>query len=281
MNNKMSFIKRISDVTRTYFWKYYVKLEYRICALFNVQERMFSLKRGRLLLPLSPSVSGNRRRGEVYEPHTEECLRRYLEPGMTVIECGASLGYFTVLIAKLIGPAGKCYSFEPFPKYIRFLLKNIGLNQITNVQHVPKAVGNNSGTIQFSDEDRTSYGGISSLWNFHAKKDMRINHTVKREITVEVVPLSEFIRKNDLSVDFVFLDIEGCETLVFDDLLNSLEDDALPAVYFESHKGLYGQEMLDDIFTQFKARGFTKSTIDKNHFLMIPGTWENAGLPKN
>lgn len=53
--------------------------------------------------------------GEVYEPATVRCLVERLGPGKTFVDVGANHGYFTVLAARLVGPAGRVFAFEPNP----------------------------------------------------------------------------------------------------------------------------------------------------------------------
>lgn len=37
-----------------------------------------------------------------------------IKPGMTVVDVGASFGFYTCLAAGAVGPSGKVYAFEPF-----------------------------------------------------------------------------------------------------------------------------------------------------------------------
>ena len=46
-------------------------------------------------------------RSGTYEPHLTAVFERYCTPGMTVVDVGANLGYFSLLASKLVGPAGQ------------------------------------------------------------------------------------------------------------------------------------------------------------------------------
>ncbi|MCX6718897.1 MAG: hypothetical protein NTZ38_00775, partial [Candidatus Taylorbacteria bacterium] len=61
-----------------------------------------------------PVMSGGICLGE-YEPETVARFRSCLREGMTVVDIGANLGYFTVIAAGRIGPLGKVFSYEPDP----------------------------------------------------------------------------------------------------------------------------------------------------------------------
>jgi predicted methyltransferase len=62
-----------------------------------------------------------------YEPAITRLFQETLQPGMVVIDIGAHVGYYTLLAAKLVGPTGKIYAFEPEPGNNEALNKNIEL----------------------------------------------------------------------------------------------------------------------------------------------------------
>jgi len=49
----------------------------------------------------------------VYEPEETAFVRSRVEPGQTVVDVGANIGYFSVLLAHQVGPAGRVHAFEP------------------------------------------------------------------------------------------------------------------------------------------------------------------------
>ena len=44
-----------------------------------------------------------------------EALSAVLTKGAVAVDIGANLGYFTLLMAELVGPAGAVHAFEPNP----------------------------------------------------------------------------------------------------------------------------------------------------------------------
>ncbi len=62
--------------------------------------------------------------GGEWEPSEEEAIRRVLRPGDTFIDVGAHCGYFTRMMAQIVGPKGKGRAFEPHPDNFSLLLKN-------------------------------------------------------------------------------------------------------------------------------------------------------------
>jgi FkbM family methyltransferase len=62
-------------------------------------------------------------------------------PGSTALDIGAHIGSLTLPLARLVGPGGVVYAFEPQKKIYRELVKNLELNNIKNVIPLRFAVG--------------------------------------------------------------------------------------------------------------------------------------------
>lgn len=129
-----------------------------------------------------------------YEPETQHIFEEIVKPGMTVVDVGAHIGYYTLMAAKLIGPKGKVYAFEPDPAYYALLEKNIRINRLKNiVESFKLAVSNTekralffleNGTVSslFKGPDsmgQTVFVGTVSLDNFFAQQKWPPVHLVK------------------------------------------------------------------------------------------------------
>ena len=64
-----------------------------------------------------------------YEPEETEVVSSYLRPGMTFVDGGANVGYFTCLAASLVGPTGRLVAIEPDPVLFNRLERTIRENQ--------------------------------------------------------------------------------------------------------------------------------------------------------
>jgi hypothetical protein len=51
-----------------------------------------------------------------YEPKVLDFLKRLCNPGSVFYDVGTSLGFFSLAVAKWIGPRGRVFSFEPSPR---------------------------------------------------------------------------------------------------------------------------------------------------------------------
>jgi FkbM family methyltransferase len=69
----------------------------------------------------------------IYEPEVSAIMERFVEPGDTVVDVGANVGWFTCLMSRIVGDAGLVISFEPDQDNLRMLINNVQLNQLNNV----------------------------------------------------------------------------------------------------------------------------------------------------
>jgi FkbM family methyltransferase len=74
-----------------------------------------------------------------YARDVSDLLRRALRPGMTFVDAGANIGWFSVLASKLVGPEGRVFSVEPDEFNVRVLKANLIRHQATNATILPIA----------------------------------------------------------------------------------------------------------------------------------------------
>ena len=60
-----------------------------------------------------------------YEPHLTAIFERYCTKGMTVVDVGANIGYYTVLASQLVGPSGRVVALEPNSENLRLMLASL------------------------------------------------------------------------------------------------------------------------------------------------------------
>ena len=78
-----------------------------------------------------------------YESDTVQVFRELVQPGMTVVDVGAHVGFYTLLAARLVGTNGRVYAFEPNPEVYNILVRNIQINGYQDiVWAVPQGVSN-------------------------------------------------------------------------------------------------------------------------------------------
>ena len=73
----------------------------------------------------------------VEEEHPDQALDALnLQPGSTVADIGAGVGYFTFRMAERVGPSGIVYGQDIQPEMIRLLKENMVTRKVTNVRPV-------------------------------------------------------------------------------------------------------------------------------------------------
>jgi FkbM family methyltransferase len=65
-----------------------------------------------------------------YERHEREILSQIVRPGMTMLDVGANIGYYTCLFATALGPSGRVIAFEPTPPIYERLQAHIAKNHL-------------------------------------------------------------------------------------------------------------------------------------------------------
>ena len=60
-----------------------------------------------------------------------------LKPGMVVADIGAGVGYYSFLIARKVGSAGKVYATDIQPEMLRLMRQRMAKEKISNVEPVP------------------------------------------------------------------------------------------------------------------------------------------------
>ena len=138
--------------------------------------------------------------GGLYEKYETNLFKSVVGEGMTVVDLGANIGYYTLLAAKLVGRKGRVFAFEPAPDNFSLLLKNIEANGYDNIIPVQKAVSNKTGTTKLFLH-RMNQG------------DHRIydSHDGREAITVNVTTLDTFFENGQYPIDIIKMDIQGAE----------------------------------------------------------------------
>ena len=162
------------------------------------------------------------------EANLTNFLLRYVQEGMTIIDVGAHIGFYSLLAGRLVGDTGAVYSFEPTPWMNSLLVHNTSI--VKNVHVYNQAVSNTKTTIDFAD-----YGAGYGAYNTGSKEGSILSFKPKH-ITVETVSLDEFMKSEGCSPDFIKLDAEGFEHIILQGM-NSLLTNVRPLITLEMANG--------------------------------------------
>jgi len=130
-------------------------------------------------------------------------LAKYLRPGDVLFDIGANVGFFTVIGARLVGPTGAVYAFEPVDEMAAFVQRNAARNGYANVTVIPKAVSDRSGQDTLF---LAHYAGGAALSVAAPPPDL------KGTILVDVVSMDDLCATGELKPPSVVkIDVEGAE----------------------------------------------------------------------
>jgi FkbM family methyltransferase len=143
--------------------------------------------------------------GGHWEPNVARSLLAFAAPGMTVLDVGANMGYYTVRLAKKLGTAGRILAVEPNPAILPFLKENLKINGLVEISKIfPVALGDErgEGLLKFADGEM---GGGSLVDQRDSSNETR----VPIEKIDDIVP-------SDWGVDLIKIDAEGYEKKILD-----------------------------------------------------------------
>lgn len=142
-----------------------------------------------------------------FETLTIEWVRQVVRPGMTVIDVGAALGFFSLHLERMVGPAGRVIAIEPAPKSVQLLKANAAKNGF-ETEVMRAAASSECGSRRFFLTDSS---------DSHAFFPHPLISPSK-QIAVPTLRLDSVIE----SADFVKIDVEGAELDVLEGAENIL-----------------------------------------------------------
>lgn len=110
--------------------------------------------------PQDQSVSAHLIARGAWEFWVEHAVRNLVRPGDRVIEVGANVGYFTVIMASLLGEAGRLISFEANPHLAELVRRSLLLNGYAPRAEVrAQAATDRCGEVEFFTTTTMNGGG--------------------------------------------------------------------------------------------------------------------------
>ena len=150
--------------------------------------------------PCDRAVGARLRRRGVWSEAETALYKRELQPGMTVLDIGANIGYFTLLFARCVGSGGRVYAFEPEPHNFTLLQGNVARSGYAWVTTLRQAVWRAAGSQRL-------YMNPDNLGDHRLIATGSERHSVE----VPVVRLDDVFASGTDRVDFIKIDVQGAE----------------------------------------------------------------------
>jgi len=140
-------------------------------------------------------------------------MKKVLKPGMTVVDVGANLGYFTLLAAKIV-EHGHVYAFEPEQTNFELLSKSVSVNDLGNVDIYQKALCAKEGLIKLYLSDPMQPQSHSITFH-HIPSHSITFQEGRRSINVASTNLDSFWKSvGRPKIDFLKIHVGGAEATV-------------------------------------------------------------------
>lgn len=182
-----------------------------------------------------------------YEPTQTALLRDLTRPGDFVLDVGGHIGYYAVLMGKLVSPLGRVTAIEANPDNASLLRENVSLNHLDEiVKVVAAAAGATPGTATLY---RPNVGnrGDSRLFDSPVTAGAR-----REQVTVPMTTLDE-CTQGWPRVDLVKMDVQGYELQVLTGMQRVLANNPGIMLLVElwpwglRHAGTTPQHLLDTL----------------------------------
>jgi FkbM family methyltransferase len=145
------------------------------------------------------------------EPQVQEAMRTIVRPRDVLYDIGANVGFFTVLTARLVGPAGAVIAFEPLQESAEAARRNANLNGFTHVTVLTRAAGRRAGTAKLALREESTWAKLAD------------DSTTGPTVDVEIVAIDDLVDAGTIRPpDFVKIDVEGAELDVIEGMRRTI-----------------------------------------------------------
>lgn len=163
------------------------------------------------LNPRDPVVSGALA-FSVYEKAETQFLLKVFRPGMTFVDVGANIGYYTALASVAMKGEGRIVSLEPDPENFEFLQKTIAANRATNVTPVRKAAAEKPGMMK-----------LFTSSNNRGDNRLYANELADGSCEVEIITIDQLLEELNIpQIHLLKIDVQGFEGHVFDGMRKAI-----------------------------------------------------------
>lgn len=135
-----------------------------------------------------------------YEPSHTRLFEEWVQPGSTVLDIGAHVGYYTLLSSSLAGDTGRIYAFEPNPRNCVHLRRHVRINRLRNVHVEESAVAEARGVARFGFGTGSGTGKLDE----------------KGRIEVRTIAVDAFCIARSIRPTLIKIDVEGAEMRVLE-----------------------------------------------------------------
>jgi FkbM family methyltransferase len=202
---------------------------------FETEGEFFSLMTNQYKIYTHDKECINRVYKHIFDRNIYEFYTEKEKP--LIIDAGANIG-LGVLYWKKLYPNARIIAFEPSRLAYQSLLKNIEANKLTNVVCINKALADTEGTMQFTTNEIIS-------------GSLQLQKNLSNNYDVMTTTLKEYLLEE---IDFLKIDIEGAEKLIFNDIAENIRN--INHVFLEYHSFINENQYLSKYLNLFEENDF-------------------------
>ncbi len=166
----------------------------------------------------------------MHEPFGTRILLSILKEGMTIVELGANIGYYTMQEASSANKPARIVAIEPNPVSFDLLTENVQMNGHDFVELLNVGISNVDGSMPFYISKHSNICSMAPREDYERKMDV----PVMRLDTLAA-------EKNIEGVDLIRMDIEGHEICALKGMMETLKRDK-PWICMEYHAPMISDE---------------------------------------
>jgi len=206
---------------------------------------------------------------KTHEPLTTKLLSKELKKGMTCLDVGGNIGYYTLLESNIVGDTGKVIVIEPSPPNFQHLKKNLEIQDAKNIDAYNFAAGDVDGNVNFLVYQESN--GSFTI------PDGETTDLPGELIKVPAKRIDTFLDELNINhVDFVRMDVEGYESHIIQGMKNTIKK-SKPMFQIEVHASILGKEGTRKFLKEFQDHGYeAKYYIPRDIDLPIIGTMNDV-----
>jgi FkbM family methyltransferase len=215
-----------------------------VFALFNsLQRRCFPLYR---VLYFSYKRFSDRDKIDLITGH--------VKPGMSVLDIGANIGFYTMLLSRSVGKNGTVYAFEPEDANFNHLKRLT--KKLTNIKRVKAACGEKSGMSYLYKSDY-----------LNVDHHLYQNNESREKVGVRMVSVDEYLKNERGGIGFVKIDVQGYDCFVLKGMKETLgrSDNTIIIGELWPYGLRQAGSSADEYLSELRRLGFIVEILSKDH----------------
>jgi FkbM family methyltransferase len=202
-----------------------------------------------------------------YETSMTRQIKQLLGKKDVFIDLGANEGFFSIVAGQLVGRDGFVIAIEPQQRLWEIIIKNVEINNLSNVMLLPYGIGSSEGEAEMHFYPSLNSGASSLAKSFNFKVSLRkfrkaIYHTSK----ISIKTLDDIISQSINTIKLIKIDIEGFEFEALKGAQKLLSRGHIENLLIEIHPAALNsmgesEQSIDNLLFGF---GYRKENIDKD-----------------